>query len=151
MAFEKADAFFNRNAKSIRIFVIILILLAILLRIGIAHIQEYNRVADLREQGWYLVGTCAWDVFLMFDAKDSAELDQKMQQYEDEWKSCVQRELEGTLAPNVKPTKYILIPDAGIKYGKTSQCDHSGYTVNLSCDTYRDHAVKQIDWVNENK
>ncbi len=150
MAFEKTDAFFQRHATAIRIFVIALILLAILLRVGIAHVRENNRIQELREQGWYLIGTCGPDAFLLFDVENAAELEAKAQQYEADWQSRVRDELAYTEnRPDLKPTVYLLIPDDEIRYGKTGTCDHGGYSVNLCCEVYREHALQQIEWITE--
>ncbi len=149
MAYEKVDAFLKRHAIAVRILVIALILFGILLRIGISHIQEYNRVQQLREQGWYLIGTCnsGNGVFLMFDAQNAAELEQKLLQYEEAWRDLVRLTVQNWRPADGKTVVNILIPDEKIKYGTATQCDHGGYSINLICDTYCDHAVKQIEWV----
>jgi hypothetical protein len=152
MAFEKTDAFFRRHAKAIRIVVIALILFAILLRVGIAHVQEQNRIRELREQGWYLVGTCDRSIFLLFDAADTTELEQKIAQHEDEWRPCMDEAAEALWSahdPNYNTYVYILIPNDDIKYGKTPPCDHSGFVTNENCRTWRECASLQLAWNTE--
>ena len=147
MAYEKVDAFLKRHAIAVRILVIALILFGILLRIGISHIREYNRVQQLREQGWYLVGTCDRSIFLMFDAEDAAELEQKMVQYEDEWQPCA-NEYAKALRDH-QADVYILIPSDEIKYGKTTPCDHTGFLTNADCRVWREYAALQLAWDTE--
>ena len=148
MTFEKVDSFLQRHATRIRILVIALILLYILVRVGIAHVQEYNRIQDLREQGWYLVCTCDYgDTFLMFDAKDAAELEQKTAQYENEWRPCVDEYIQKLR--DHPAYVYILIPSDEIKYGKTTQCKHTGFLTNEDCRIWRDCAVQTSEWVAE--
>jgi hypothetical protein len=149
MAYEKVDAFLKRHAIAVRILVIALILFGILLRIGISHIREYNRVQQLREQSWYLIGTCDRSIFLMFDAADAAELEKKMEQYDDEWRQYVNEaadDLWSAHDPNFNTYVFILIPNDEIKYGKTPPCDHSGFVTNDSCRTWRECAALQLAW-----
>ena len=147
MAFERVDSFMRRHATAIRILVMALILLYVLVRVGIAHVQEYRRVQELREQGWYLIGTCDRNIFLMFDAEDAAELEQKMVQYEDEWQPCA-NEYAKALRDH-QADVYILIPSDEIKYGKTTPCDHTGFLTNADCRVWREYAALQLAWDTE--
>ena len=148
MAFEKVDSFLQRHATLIRILVLVLILLYILVRVGIAHVQEYNRIRELSEQEWYLVCTCDYgDMFLMFDVKDATELEEKMAQYEDEWQSCAD-EYAKKLRDH-QAYVYILTPSDEIKYGKTTPCNHTGFLTNEDCRAWRKCAVQIIEWVTE--
>lgn len=144
MAFEKADAFLRRHATAIRVLVVSLILLCILLRVGIAHVQEYNRIRALHEQGWYLICSCDQNVFLMFDAENEADLHEKMEGYRGEWETCVRTEMSFYASTGQQIRIYALIPDDEVRYGKTTPCDHTGFLVDPHCELYRKHAVLQL-------